>query len=107
MSVKSKGRKLGRMLRQVTGLPLPVCMKVGKMVAQGKSEYDIERKFPETFKIGSNSSCECCSYPTFTMEGPKGSVEGNYYFSAACIEKEYIVTTKLRSVPMGTVVTYP
>ena len=37
MSIKSKGRTYGRMIRRCTGLPLPVSMQIGKMVAQNQN----------------------------------------------------------------------
>ncbi len=90
MSVKSKGRRLGRMIRRITGLPLPTCMGIGKMVAQGKDEYDIEQKFPAHF-TRSMWRCGdgCCSGSKFALKGPRGTIDAEYGFGERDITYEY------------------
>jgi hypothetical protein len=101
MSVKSKGRRLGRMVRRVTGIPLPVAMSIGKRVAQGKGDYELIEKFPQYFSKESRG-CTCCG-PETTLKGPRGSIVG-YAFGEHTIVKEYDLTEKLKKVPFGTAV---
>lgn len=90
MSVKSKSRTLGRMIRRVTGVPLPICMGIGKMVVQCKYEGDIVEKFPEVVKR-EHFTCgdRCCSYEKYQIVGPKGILHADYRLSVENITKEY------------------
>jgi len=103
MSVKSKGRALGRMIRRVTGLPLPTCMRIGKLVAQCTPEFHIMQKFPGVI-TSREAGCECCSHNIYSVKGPKGTLECEYGLWEDRITKEYNITMRLRSVPMGTAV---
>lgn len=90
MSIKSKGRTYGRQIRKCTGLPFSVCMKIGKAVAQGMWCGDLTKKFPTYFKLH-HWECgdKCCSGTSYTLTGPKGSINGQYGFSEEDIRKEY------------------
>lgn len=105
MSIKSKGRRIGRMIRTITGSPFPICMKIGKMVAQGVYEADISNKFPDVF-TSTRFECGdgCCSGPRYSIAGPRGSICADYLLGESAIEKEYIRTVALRKVPLGTAV---
>ena len=105
MSIKSKSRTLGRMIRRLTGLPLPDAMKIGKMVAQNKPEYDIKDKFPKIFDIHHDrSGQQCYSYSTYYLTGPKGTIEAEHSFNEMVIEKEFRISEALKKVPFGTTV---
>lgn len=105
MSIKSKGRKLGRMVRRLTGLPLPIAMKIGKMVAQDKNAEDIQIKFPDILTI-KQYVCgdKCCSYPIYTLTGPRDNFQANYFLNERAITTELLVREKLSKVPFGTTV---
>lgn len=86
MSIKSRARRLGRMIRRITGIHLPTAMKIGKLVAQGR-ESSIKEKFPELCEV--LTKCQCCG-PTFILSGKKGSIEsGVYCLTENSIVKEY------------------
>lgn len=105
MSIKSKGRTYGRKVRRCTGLPLPICMKIGKMVAQGASAYQFVEKFPTYFKAeGWQCGDRCCGGTRYTLTGPKGSIEGDYGFDEEDIRKEYFFVQNRKN---GEVVVYP
>lgn len=99
MSIKSQGRRIGRMVRRVTGLKLPTAMKIGKMIAQGQGDFALMARFPEhVFK--EESYCECCG-PQTVLKGPKGSVV-DYYISERALAKELRIRERLSKVPFGT-----
>ena len=97
MSIKSKTRVMGRMLRRATGLSLPVCMQIGKMVVQGKPEYEIMAKHPTIF-FTRYFQCgdKCCNYPIYTLKGKTQHIITEYSFSAQNITKEYNIIMRLR-----------
>lgn len=98
MTIKSQGRKLGRMIRRLTGLPLPIAMSIGKHTARHGSAFDLIHKYPDI--ITQEQVCECCGYET-KLTGPKGYIQAPYITSAS-IEKEYRIYERLKQVPMGT-----
>jgi propanediol utilization protein len=76
MSIKSEGRRLGRNIRRITGIPLPVSLRMGKMIAQDKHFSEFKEKFPDNV-IHDTSFCgpgKCCVYSTITFVGPRGSL---------------------------------
>lgn len=92
MSIKSKARSCGRMLRRITGLPLPIAMKIGKCIAQGKLSSDIVRKFPEVisstvYRCGDG----CCSYPRYEVKGPKSTWECRYDMTERRLNSDYLM----------------
>lgn len=90
MSIKSKGRKIGRMIRRMTGLHLITCMHIGKMVAQGKPETDIQKKYSDIFTSHLyRCGDQCCAYTVYTLKGSKGHVSCDYSFSENALVKEY------------------
>lgn len=99
MSIKSQGRKLGRMIRKVTGLELPIAMKLGKMVAQSKSDHEMMARFPDVVSKEKNF-CECCG-PQTVLTGPKGSIH-DWSISERAIAKELRIRERLANVPPGT-----
>jgi hypothetical protein len=93
MSIKSKARTIGRKIRRITKLPLPMCMSIGKMVAQRKDAKAIERKYPEHFSIEPyKCGDKCCSFDVCLLRGPNGNLSTDYDFSEWRIEREYRLT---------------
>lgn len=88
MSVKSKGRRIGRMIRRATGLSLPVAMKIGKMVAQNRDGTEIADKCSAVSVQHFVCGDRCCSYPIFVVTGPKGNIVTDYALSEADIIKD-------------------
>jgi hypothetical protein len=101
MSIKSNGRRLGRMVRRITGLPLPVAMKIGKMVAQSKSDFEMMEKFPGIVALQKHY-CECCG-PQFILKGPRGSMQ-DWVISENSIARELRIIEAFKKVPVGTMV---
>jgi hypothetical protein len=91
MSIKSEARSLGRMIRRVTGLKLPVAMALGKMVAQDKTGDEMNKKFPAQVEFKSrDTDCPCCSSEMeTTIRGPRGFIVGGYQITKATITKEF------------------
>jgi hypothetical protein len=58
MSVKSDSRKCGRMIRRLTKMPLPIAMRLGRMVVKRVPSYEFRDKFSEHVKI----DCRMGSY---------------------------------------------
>ena len=103
MSIKSKGRTLGRMVRRITGLPLPICMKVGKMVAQGVCHWDLPKKFPTHFQTQYwQCGDKCCGSTRYTLTGPKGSISDDWGFGERSITSEYEFYLHRKNNPPGT-----
>lgn len=98
MSIKSQARKIGRMVRKVTGIKLPVAMKMGKLIAQGK-EFDLVNKFPE-FVSKQTEFCDCCG-PQTVLRGPRGSVIG-WVISESTLGREIRINERLARAPFGT-----
>jgi len=93
--IKYKARRLGRMIRRITGLPFTTCMGIGKAIAQGKYEYDIAAKYPEAYVIDSMRCGDgCCSYSNHTIRGPRGSISEQYGVGASNITREYELIAK-------------
>lgn len=92
MSIKSKGRKLGRLIRRLTGIKFPIAMKIGKMIAQDKSGQEMVKSFPQhlEFVSAQHGDCLCCSgLYDIRVKGPKGSVIGEgSYLTEGSLEKE-------------------
>jgi hypothetical protein len=98
MSIKSKGRTYGRMIRRCTGLPLPISMQIGKMVAQNRnftlSTFDlvtkIKEKFPEYFQATHyEQGCGCCIGMKYVLTGPKGVIKSSQSFDYDTIQEHY------------------
>lgn len=91
MTIKSQSRTLGRMIRRMTGIPLPTAMKIGRMAAQLTGGIAIQERFPEAFtatvvRCGDDN---CCSWPEYTVIGNKGKLITTYDFSPEKIKKEF------------------
>lgn len=100
MTIKSKSRQVGRMIRQMTGLCLPVAQKLGKAIVQEKTTSDILTKFPMVKKR--ESGCDCCGTDIFTIEGPKGALQTEgLYLRVEYIEKEFLHFTAQKNMPPG------
>lgn len=98
MSIKSKSRKIGRMIRRITGIHLTTAMKIGKMVAQNKSEYEIMAKHPDLFQIKLDRCGDgCCSWSSHILRGPKSNIESRYTFNESDIVFEYNQMVKILS----------
>ncbi len=70
MSIKSKGRKLGRQVRKETGLPFPIAMRAGKLLARNRM-WELSQH--ETFQsIPFDCGLECCGPSHYAIVGPKG-----------------------------------
>lgn len=100
MSVKSKARGLGRMIRRLTGLELPIAMKLGKKIIQGKDTSDLIPIFPDI--VSFIPGCSCCGRQS-QIKGPKGSIEG-FASLDNLIVREYKIKQALAKVPFGTAV---
>lgn len=91
------------MVRRITGLPLPICMKVGKLAAQGTYAGDFVAKLPTYFKAeGWQCGDRCCGGTRYTLTGPKGSIESDYGFHEEDITKEYAFYLHKQNNPPGT-----
>lgn len=89
MSIKSKGRRIGRMIRRLTGLELPIAMKIGKMISQKKLESEMVARFPGVMESYIHNCADgCCSYPVYTIKGKRYSLSLNYRLSEEKIAKE-------------------
>lgn len=66
---KSQGRKLGKLIRKETGLPLPIAMRAAKLIVRGRV-WDIvsEHRVPRFFDCGP----DCCGFKGYVLSGPKG-----------------------------------
>ncbi len=107
MTIKSRGRSLGRIIRRLSGLPLPIAMKLGKMVAQEKTESEMAEKFPDFFSMRTYRCGDgCCVYPIYTLKGKRGPFDFEYSFGEGIIQKEYEISQKLSCVPLGTTVSF-
>lgn len=100
MSIKSKGRKIGRMVRKVTGIKLPTAMKIGKLIAQDR-EFELTDKFPE-FCSKQKEFCECCG-PRTVLKGPRGSV-ADWCITESVLAREIRILEKISQVPFGVAV---
>ncbi len=70
--IKYRARKLGRNLHRETDIPFPMCMKIGRMLAQGKPIQDVRDKFPMYVK-SVQSDCGCCGMKWFFgIANPQG-----------------------------------
>ena len=88
--IKSKGRSIGRVIRRATGIPLPIAMRIGRMIAQDRYVGDIEARFPEVLS-STVYTCgdKCCSYPKFLLKGPKGVIQTEYELTETRI-RDYV-----------------
>lgn len=102
MSIKSEGRTIGRLIRKLTGLSLPIAQKLGRGIAQGKTT-ELESKFSNSFKIR-REVCEnkCCAYSIFTVIGPNNHVECEYYISVEKLSQEMKMRAFFLAEPNGT-----
>lgn len=69
MSLKSKSRSLGRTIRRLTGVKLPVAMKVAKLIVRDRAydvSYDLLQAVPFTCGM------DCCGPEGYYLVGPKG-----------------------------------
>lgn len=72
MTIKSKSRSCGRMIRSLTGMPFAIAMRLGRMIVQKRLDYDIRVKFPDHFKCEvTNCGDGCCSYLDFVLIGER------------------------------------
>ena len=103
MSIKSEGRKVGRMIRKLTGMELPIAMKIGKRIAQSKSEFDLVQEFPKNV-TSRYSQCGdgCCHYSVYTLVG-KRNVSFDYGISPRDLEKKIVVNEAFAKNPGRTV----
>ena len=78
MKVKYKSRKLGRMIRRLTGLHLQTSMRIGKYIVQKKPS--LEYSFPDEIKLKCDNEEEydlnqqTQGISTYIISGPKGQI---------------------------------
>lgn len=74
MNRKLLSRKLGKLIRRETGIPLPIAMRMGKLFARAR-DWEIESKEnlkPYVSAILSN--CDCCGSIGMKIVGKKGEL---------------------------------
>lgn len=104
MSVKSKGRRLGKAIRRATGLPLPEAMGIAKLVVRER-QYDALAKFPDTVKRTETTCSDgCCYTPEYVITGPKGNIVTDYSMSYTSVLREVRTMDIFKKNP-GAVVT--
>jgi len=75
MNRKVMSRKLGKLIRRETGIPLPVAMRMGKLFARFRDweleSNDAMRPYLQSIYSG----CTCCGVIGMMIKGKKGSIE--------------------------------
>jgi hypothetical protein len=70
--IKYAARRIGRVIRSATGLPLPAAMRLGKMCAQSKSITDF-MTFPQvSFETHLPFNEDSDAFDVMLVTGPKG-----------------------------------
>lgn len=67
MTRKKQARIIGKAIRKATGLKLPIAMRLGKFLSQGRS-YDIPQEFCSIRIQCGDGCCQCRE-----LIGPKGT----------------------------------
>lgn len=77
MTTKKRARALGKKIRSITGLPLPIAMRFGKLIVRGREWDAMENpKLKDHIKHESfPCGAQCCGSRGPVIRGPKGAVD--------------------------------
>lgn len=77
MTTKKKARALGKKIRFITGLPLPIAMQFGKLIVRGREWDAMTKEALKSHIKGENFPCgaSCCGFRGNIIRGPKGAVD--------------------------------
>lgn len=69
MSLKSKTRSLGRIIREKTGVKLPIAMRVAHLIVRDRA-WDIPSELLTAIPFW--CGWDCCGNEYYALVGPKG-----------------------------------
>lgn len=73
-TMKKKGRDLGKKIRKVTGLKLPIAMQFGKAIVRGNEWHAMQKESLKPYITHKMFPCgpQCCGSMGPVITGPKG-----------------------------------